>query len=153
MHNRVVAPVVFAEFMNLGVAVMAARNTVVRPGSLDLIVFQFTVLQALFFVTGLEETTPAAAAVIVRPVGNHVNEVLCPHDRLDHETQIIGNGVPVTLAYNLARILNRKLDLQLLVPVGVDLEFAFPDPFCVVFVNVLDFKVVVDVEFFQSCQD
>jgi hypothetical protein len=43
--------------------------------------------------------------------------------------------------------------LQILVPVGVNLEPPFPDPFGVIFVDVLDDKVMLDVEFFQSCQD
>ena len=34
-----------------------------------------------------------------------------------------------------------------------DFQFPFPDPFCVVFVNVFNDKRVFDVEFFQSCQD
>ena len=53
----------------------------------------------------------------------------------------------------LTRILNRKFDLQILVPIRIDLELALPDPLGVVFVNVLDFKLMWNVEFFQSCQD
>jgi len=53
----------------------------------------------------------------------------------------------------LTRILDRKFDLEILVPIGIDLEFAFPDPFGVVLVNVFNLKTVVDIEFFQSFQD
>jgi hypothetical protein len=49
--------------------------------------------------------------------------------------------------------LNSKFDLQLFVPVGIDLKFAFPNPFGVVLVNILDLKVVLEVEFFQSGPD
>ncbi len=44
-------------------------------------------------------------------------------------------------------------DFQILVPIGIDRELSFPDPFCIVFINVLDDKLMLDVEFFQSCQD
>jgi hypothetical protein len=53
----------------------------------------------------------------------------------------------------LARILDGELDLQVLVPVAVDLQTPLADPLGVVFVDVLDDNLVFDVEFFQSCQD
>lgn len=153
MNHRVIAAVMFAELVDLGVAVVACRDAIVRPGGLDLFVFQFPVRQPLFLEAGLEKTTPAAATVVVRLIGCHVDKVLFAHDGFDHEPQIVGNGVSVGLAYDLAGILDGELDLQVLVPVGVGLEFALPDPFGVVFVNVLDLEFVFDVEFFQSCQD
>jgi hypothetical protein len=53
----------------------------------------------------------------------------------------------------LTRILDGELDLQVLVPVAVDLQLALPDPFGVIFIDVFDFKIVLQVELFQSCQD
>jgi hypothetical protein len=153
VHHRVVAAVVFAQFVNLGVTVVAACDAVVGAGGLDLIIFEFAILEAFFLETRLEESAPAAAAVIVGAVGNHVDEVLFTHHGFDHEPEILGNGIAVGLADNLAGILYRELDPQILVPVGIDLQFAFADPFGVVFVNVFDDEVVLDVEFFQSCQD
>jgi hypothetical protein len=44
VNHRVIAAVVFAQFVDLGVAVVAGRDTVVRPGGLDLVVFQLPVL-------------------------------------------------------------------------------------------------------------
>ena len=62
---RVVTAVMFAQLMNLGVAVVAGRDAVVRSGRLDLIILQLTILQTLFLVSGLEKTAPATAAVVV----------------------------------------------------------------------------------------
>jgi hypothetical protein len=109
--------------------------------------------QPLLLETGLEKTAPAAAAVVVGPVGLHVDEVFLAHDRFDHEAQIFGNGIAKALADDLAGILDGELDLEVLVPVGIDLELALTDPLGIVFVNVFDFKVVLDVEFFQSGPD
>jgi hypothetical protein len=139
--------------VDLGVAVMAAGDAVVGAGSFDLLVFQAAVLQALLFESGLEEAPPAAAAEIVGAVGGHIDEILLADNGLDHEAQIFGNGVTIALAHDLAGVLNREFDLQLLVPVTVDLELALPDPLGIVLVDIFDFKIVLDVEFFQSGPD
>jgi hypothetical protein len=49
--------------------------------------------------------------------------------------------------------LNREFNLQILVPVGIDLQSSFADPFRIVLINGGYFKVVIDVEFFQSGPD
>ena len=83
----------------------------------------------------------------------HVDEVFFTDDGLDHVAQVFGNGVAETLANDLAGVLYGKLDLQILVPVGIDFESSFPDPFCVVFVDIFYFKIVFEVEFVQSGPD
>jgi hypothetical protein len=83
----------------------------------------------------------------------HLDEVLFSDDGLHHETEVVCRGVAVTLAYDLAGILDRKLDLQVLVPVGVYLEFSLPDPFGVVSVDARDFQIGGDVELLQSGPD
>lgn len=139
--------------MNLGVAVMAGRYAVIRTGCLDLVVFQLAVGQPLILESGLEKSSPASAAVVVRLIGGHIYKILFTHDGLDHKTQIVGNGISITLAYDLTGILNRKLDLQILVPIGTGVEPALTDPLGVVFINIFDLELVLDVELFQSCQD
>jgi len=153
VDDLIVGAVMFAEFMDLGMAVVAPGNTIGGTGFLDLIVFQFAILQTLLFEPGLQKTAPAPATVVVRAVGLHVDEILFTHDRFDNEAQVLSDGIAIALAHDLAWILNRKLDLQVLVPVGIDLQFALTDPPGVVFIDVLDFEVVFEVEFFQSCQD
>jgi len=98
----------------------------------------------------LQKTAAAAAAVVIRFIWGHINEVLFPHQGRYNKPQIVSNGVSKTLAYDLTRILDRKLDLQILVPIRIDLEFPFSDPLGVVLVNTGNFKLVFDVEFFQS---
>jgi len=153
VDHGIAAAVVLAELMDLGVAVVAAGNAVSRPGFLDLVVLEPAELQALLLEAGLEKSAPAAAAVVVGPVGLHIDKVFFAHNGFNHESQIFRNRIAVALAYDLAGILNRKFDLQVLVPVGIDLQPALADPFGIVFINVLDDKVVLDVELFQSCQD
>jgi hypothetical protein len=104
-------------------------------------------------VPGLQIPSPAAATVVVGPVGMHFNEVFLPHDGLHNIAQILRHRIPVTLAHDLTRILNRELHLQILVPIRVDLEFSFPDPFGVILVDACNLKIIGDIEFFQSCQD
>ena len=107
----------------------------------------------MFFHTRLKKTTTAAATIIIGPVGHHIYKIFFPDDRFDHISQIFGNGVTKRLAYDLAGVLHGKFNFQILIPVGIDFQPAFPDPFGVVFINVFDDKVVLNTEFFQSCQD
>jgi hypothetical protein len=83
----------------------------------------------------------------------HLDKIFFTHHGFDHKSQIFGNGVSVTFAYNLTGVLNRELDFQVLVPVGVDIQLPLPDPLGIVFIDVFDFKFVVYIELFQSCQD
>ena len=153
MHDGIIAAVMLTELMNLGMAIMAAGDTVIRAGRLYLFVLQPAELETLFFHAGLEETAAAAAAIIVGPVGDHIDKILFSDDRFDHVSQIFGNGITKSLAHDLTGVLDGKFYLEVLVPVGIDLEPSFPDPFSVVLIDVLDDKVMLDVEFFQSCQD
>ena len=143
----------FAELMNLGMTVMTSGNAVIRTRCLDLLILQLAIGQALLLKPGLQKPAAAAAAVIVGFIGLHINEVFLAHNCLDHITQIFSNGIAETFSNNLARILNRKLDFQILVPVGIDFQFPLTDPFGIIFINVLDFKIVFDIEFFQSGPD
>jgi len=83
----------------------------------------------------------------------HVDEILFTHHRLDHVAQVFRYGVAISLAHQLAGILDRKLDLALLVPIGIDLELALFDPLGIQLDDALDFKIVFDLEFFQSDPD
>ena len=153
MHDGIIAAVMLTELMNLGMAIMATCNTVIRAGRLYLLILQPAELQTLFFHAGLEEATAAAAAIVVGPVGHHIYKVFFSDDRFDHVSQIFGNGIAEGLAHDLTGILDGKFNFQVLVPVGIDLEPSFPDPLGIVFIDVLDDKVVFDLKFFQSCQD
>jgi hypothetical protein len=83
----------------------------------------------------------------------HVDKIFFAHNGFNHKPQIFGNGIPIAFPDNLTGILDREFDLQVLVPVGVDRQFSFTDPLGIVFINIFYFKIVFQVEFFQSCQD
>ena len=53
----------------------------------------------------------------------------------------------------LAGILNGEGNFQVLVPVGADRQFSFPDPFRVILNDTGNFEIVFNVEFFQSGPD
>jgi hypothetical protein len=153
VNDGIIAAVMLTELMNLGVTIMAAGDTVIRAGFLNLFVLQPAEFQTLFFHTGLEETAAAAATIIIGPVGGHIYKVFFPDNRFDHIAQVFGNGVPKTLAHDLTGVLDGKFNFQVLVPIGIDLELSLADPFGIVFIDILDDKIMLDVEFFQSCQD
>ena len=77
----------------------------------------------------------------------------CAHHRFDHVAQIFGHGIAETLAHQLAGVLDRELDLEVLVPVGVDLELALANHLGVQLDDALDLEFVGDVELFQSDPD
>ena len=153
MHNLVLPPEMMGQFVYLGMAVMAAGNTIGCSGFLNLVVLDLAVGQPLLLEPGLEESPAAAATVIVGPVGLHIDKVFLTHDRFHHKPQILCYGVTVTFADDLTGILDRKFYFEILVPVRIDLELAFPDPLGIVFINIFDFTFMIDVEFFQSLQD
>jgi threonine dehydrogenase-like Zn-dependent dehydrogenase len=153
MDHRIIAAVMLAQFMNLGMAVVAAGDTIICAGGFDLLILEHTVLKALFLETGLQEPAAAATTVVVGAVGLHVDEILFANDGFHHKTQIFGNGVSKTFSDDLTGILDGELNFQILVPIRVDFEFTFTNPFSVVFIDVLDFEIVFEVEFFQSGPD
>jgi len=53
----------------------------------------------------------------------------------------------------LAGVLDRELDLEVLVPVGVDLELALANPLGIEMDDADNFELVGDVELFQSGPD
>ena len=103
--------------------------------------------------TVLEKATTAATAVVIGFVGGHVNEVLFPDHGLDRISKVIGYGISKGFSYKLAGVLNRKLDLQILIPVRIYLEPSFFDPFCIELNDTDNFEIVLDFEFFQSGPD
>ena len=153
MHRVITAFIMLADIMNLSVAIVARGNAIRGACRQNLIRFEFAKGPALFGQSGLQEATAAATAIIVRSVGYHINKILFSDDRFDYISQIFGNRIAKRLAYNLTGILHGKFNLEVLVPVGIDLESSLPDPFGIVFIDVFDDKVVLDVELFQSCQD
>jgi hypothetical protein len=153
MHHRIATTVMLAELMDLSMAVVAACDAVVGARGFNLLIFKPAVFQALLLESGLQKTATPAATIIVGAVGLHVDKIFFAHHRLDHKTEIFGNGITVTLANDLARILNRKLDFQVLVPIGIDLELALPNPFGIVLIDVFNFKIMLKIEFFQSGPD
>ena len=153
MYHVIPAPEVIAELVDLGMTIMASGNAVGGPRGLNLLVFDLPKLQALLLETGLQEAAAAAAAIVIGAVGLHIDKVLFPDHRLDDISKVFGDGIAIAFSNDLTGILNRELDLQVFVPIGIDLQLSLANPLGVVFVDLLDFKIMVDVEFFQSGPD
>jgi hypothetical protein len=110
MDDAIAAAVMITEFMNLSVTVVTAGNAIIGTSGLDLVILQPTEFQALLFISGLQKTAASAATIIVGAVGLHIDKIFFPDDSFDHESKIFGDGVAIAFAYNLAWILDRKLD-------------------------------------------
>ncbi len=141
------------QIVNLGVAIVTGRYTVVRLCCQNLVRLEFPVGTTGVRISGLEKPAAAAAAIVVRPVGMHVDEIFFAHNRLHRIPQIFGHRIPKGLAYQLAGILHRECNFKILVPVGIDLQLSFPNPLGIILNDALDFKIVLDFEFFQSGPD
>lgn len=83
----------------------------------------------------------------------HFDEIFFAHNGFHHEPQIVGRWIPIALPHDLAWILGRKFELQILIPIRIDLKLSFPDPFGVVPVDACDLQVCFDIEFLQSGPD
>ena len=106
-----------AHIMNLGMAVMAACNTIVGASCNDLIVFQLTVIPSCISEPGLEESSPTAAAVIVGFIRCHLDDIFFTNHRFYDETQVICHRISISFADNLAGILDSERYLSLFIPV------------------------------------
>ena len=153
MDNWEVCAGQLAKIVDLRMAIVTCSNTVIGLGCQNLLELLLAVRPPCIRVAGLQETAAAAAAEVVGLVGPHFDKIFFPHKGRDHKAQIICNWITVTLSYYLTRILNRKLELQILVPVRIDSQFSFPDPFGIILIDIFDFKVMFNVEFFQSGPD
>jgi len=109
------------QIMDLSMTVVTRCNTIVGFCRQNLVCFEFSVGTTLFRISGLEKAAAAAAAVIVGLVGIHLDEIFFSHHRFHRVPQIFGHRIPKGFAYQLAGVLNRKFDFQILVPVGIDL--------------------------------
>jgi hypothetical protein len=145
--------VMLAQFVNLGMAVMASGDAIVCTSRLDLIIFKLSIQQALIFESGLQESTTTTAAIIIGSIGLHIDEIFFTHHGFHHKPQIFCDGVAITLSNDLAGILYRELDFQILVPVGIDLQLAFANPLGIILIDIFYFKIVFEVEFFLSGPD
>jgi len=121
VDHGIISAVMFAEFMDLGMAVVAACDAIVRPGGFDLGVFDSSVFKALVLEPGLKEAAATAATIIVGPVGLHVHKIFFAYNGFDDKSQVLGNGVAIAFSDDLAGVLNREFDFKVFVPVGIDL--------------------------------
>ncbi len=153
MHGLPCVVPLVGQVVNLGVAVVAGSNGVLRPGCQNLLGLEFAVGPPLIRESGLEESTAAAATEVVGAVGMHVDEVLFPDHRFHDEPQVLRHRVAEGFSYQLAGILDGELDFPVLVPIGTDLEFALLDPLGIVLDDALDLEVIGNLEFFQSEPD
>jgi hypothetical protein len=153
MHRVVIGLVMLGKVMHLGVAVMAGGDAIIGAGFQNLIQFQPAVFMTCLGVTGLQVPAAAAAAIIVGPVGIHINEIFFSDNTFHDKPEIFGHGITKALSYQLAGVLNGKFYLEILIPIGIYFQLSFPDPLGVKLNNALDFKFVLDVEFFQSGPD
>ncbi len=112
--------VVFTQIMNLSVAVMAGGDAIGRAGGQNLVGFKLAEGPAGFGHSVLQETAPAAATIVVRAVGGHIDEIFCSHHRFGYIAQVFGHGIAKGLANQLARILDGEFYLTLFVPIRVD---------------------------------
>ena len=153
VHRVVSALVVIVQVVNLGMAVVTGCDAVGGPCRLYLIEFDLTKSMTRIRQTGLKEPAAPAAAVVVGSVGIHVDVIFFPHDRFHNKAKVFGHGITKTLTNHLAGVLNREFAFQFLVPVGIHLEFPFPDPLGVILNDAFNLEVIGNVEFLQSGPD
>lgn len=149
----IAAAVMVAHILDLGVAVVAWGDDVVCTGFDDLIELHLSVGASLFGLSPLQGTAAAAAAKIVGSVGDHVDEILFTHNGFHDKTKIVQNFVGPDFSTDVAGILHREFDVEILVPVGVDFEFSLFDPLGIELDDADEFKGVRDIVFSQSFQD
>ena len=141
------------EVVDLRMAVMTRSDTICSLGLKNLLGLEAAVLTTRFRQSRLEETTAAAAAIVIGSVGRHVDEVLFPNDFLDHVAQVLSDRITKRFSHQLTRVLNGKFNFAFFVPIGINFELSIPDPPGVKPDDALYLEVVGNIEFFQSGPD
>lgn len=77
MNRTVSGTMMVTEVVHLGMAVVTAGNAIVRAGFHDLIVFKLSISPAFVSIARLQESTAAAAAIIVGLVWRHFDDIFC----------------------------------------------------------------------------
>ena len=93
MSGMVFSTIMFMQIVDLCVAVMARRNTVISLCSHYLLKFAFAVIASGFGKSRLQEPSSAATAVVVRLVGSHFYKIFLSHNRLNNIPQIIRHRI------------------------------------------------------------
>jgi hypothetical protein len=153
MKRVISTAVMFFQVVYLGVAVVTGSNAVIGSGSPDLFVFDSAVCPAGFGKPGLQETTATPTAVVVRPVGGHIDKILFTDAGFGHIAQVFGDGIAEGLAHQLTGILYGEFDFPVLVPIRAGFQFAFAYPAGVILDDALDLEIVRDLELVQSDPD
>ncbi len=153
MSRMVFPTIMFMQIMNLCVAVMARRNTVICSCRHYLLKFAFAVIAPGFGESRLKESSSSATAVVVGLVGSHLYKIFRTHNCFNNIAKVVCHRVAQTFANQLAWVLYRKLYFQLFIPVGINFQFSFPDPLGIILNNALALKIVLNVEFFQPDPD
>ena len=139
--------------MHLGMTIMAWCDAVLSLGCKNLIGLGLAVSPPLLLETGLEKTASAATAKIIGFIRCHVNKIFFTNNCFNNISQVFCHRVAKCFSHQLTGILNRELDFPILVPVRRGFEFTFSDPLSIELNNTFYFKIIRDIEFFQSCQD
>ena len=134
-------------------AVVTGCNAVIGFCRQNLVGFKLAISTPRVRISRLEKAAAAATAIIVGLIGMHFDEIFFAHHRFHGISQIFGHRISKGLSHQLAGVLNREFDFQVLVPVGIDLQLSFSDPLGIILNDTFDLKVVLDVEFFQSEPD
>ena len=141
------------QIMNLSMAVVTWCNAVIRLCRQNLVGFELTIASTRVRISCLEKTAAPTAAVVVRHIGVHFNKIFFAHYRFHRITQIFSHRIPKGFSDKLTRILHRKFNFEVLVPVGIDFQLSFLDPLGIILNDALDLKLVLNIEFLQSGPD
>ena len=153
MSGMVFPAKMFMQVVNLCMAVMARRNTVICFCRHYLLKFSFAVIASGFGKPGLKESSSAATAVVVRLVRSHFYKIFLAHNCFNNIPQVLCHRIAQSLTNQLAWVLYGKFYSEIFVPVGINFQFPFSDPLGIILDSALALKIVLDVEFFQSDPD
>ena len=143
----------FAQIMDLGMAVMARSDGILSARIYDLFGLYPAIFTAGIGKSRLQETAAAAATVIVRFVGRHVDEIFLADNLFHNVTEVIGHGVAKGLPDQLTGVLDGEGYFQVFIPIGIHRQSSFPDPFGIILNDAGYLKFVRNIEFFQSGPD
>lgn len=124
----VIGPVMMADILNLAVTVVTGCNDIIGARGHNLVEFYFAVRTSCVREPGLQRAAAAAAAIVIVPVGHGVDEIFFADNGFYHESQIIDDFVRPALPAYIAGVLNGKFGPDIFIPVGINLQFTFPDP-------------------------
>jgi hypothetical protein len=101
-----------------GMTIMTWRYAIISSGGDNLVKFNPAGFYPRIMKTSLKVPAASAATIIIRATGRHIYKIFFSHNGFYYKSKIFRKTFPKSFSYNLAWILDSKLDFKVFIPLA-----------------------------------